>query len=157
MTPASISDIKSSLKNLEAKELAELVLRLARHKKDNKELLSYLIFHSDDLPAYIREVKEEMDEGFAEMNKNSVYLAKKTIRKVLRITNKHIRYTGSKEAEIELLLHFCVSLKGSKLPLNKHAVLLNLYNSQVKKIRAAIATLHEDLQYEYTRELERLE
>ncbi|RYD94928.1 MAG: hypothetical protein EOP50_08805 [Sphingobacteriales bacterium] len=91
------------------------------------------------------------------MNKNSVYLAKKTIRKVLRLTNKHIRYTGSKEAEIELLLHFCISLKGSKLPINKHTVLLNLYNNQVKKIRAAIASLHEDLQYEYERELERLE
>jgi hypothetical protein len=157
MTPASIPDIKSALKNYDAKELGELVLRLARYKKDNKELLSYLIFHSDDLATYLKEVKEEMDEGFAEMNKSSVYLAKKTIRKVLRITNKHSRYTGSKEAEIELLLHFCVSLKGSKLPLNKSTVLLNLYSSQVKKIRAAIDALHEDLQYEYLRELERLE
>jgi hypothetical protein len=157
MTPASIPDIKSALRNYEEKELAELVLRLARYKKDNKELLSFLIFHSDDLPGYLKEVKEEMDEGFADMNKSSVYLAKKTIRKVLRITNKHIRYTGSKEAEIELLLHFCLSLKGSKLPLNKSTVLMNLYNSQIKKIRAAIAGLHEDLQYEYARELERLE
>jgi hypothetical protein len=157
MTPASITDIKSALRNYEEKELAELVLRLARYKKDNKELLSFLIFHSDDLPAYLKEVKEEMDEGFADMNKSSVYLAKKTIRKVLRITNKHVRYTGSKEAEIELLLHFCLSLKGSKLPLNKSAVLMNLYNGQIKKIRAAIAGLHEDLQYEYLRELERLE
>ncbi|GAB4093903.1 hypothetical protein [Flaviaesturariibacter terrae] len=157
MNPASIADIKSALKNCDSKELTELVLRLARYKKDNKELLSYLIFHGDDLPAYLREVKEEMDEGFSEMSKSSVYLAKKTIRKVLRLANKHIRYTGSKEAEIELLLHFCLSLKGSKLALNKSTVLMNLYNGQLKKIRAAIASLHEDLQYEYLRELERLE
>ncbi|RYY95328.1 MAG: hypothetical protein EOO11_16075 [Chitinophagaceae bacterium] len=157
MTPASIPDIKTALKNYDAKELAELVLRLARYKKDNKELLSYLIFDADNLPAYLLGVKEEMDEGFAEMNKSSVYLAKKTIRKVLRIANKHIRYVGRKEAEIELLLHFCVSVKGSKLPLQKSTVLLNLYNGQVKKIRAAIDSLHEDLQYDYLRELERIE
>lgn len=156
MTSASIADLKSALKNADSKELSELVLRLARYKKENKELLSYLLFHGDDLPGYLREVKEEMDEGFADMNKNSVYLAKKTIRKVLRLANKHIRYTASKEAEIELLLHFCVSLKGSKLPLQKSPVLLNLYNGQLKKVRAAIAALHEDLQYEYQRELDRL-
>ncbi|GAA4320746.1 hypothetical protein [Flaviaesturariibacter amylovorans] len=157
MTPASIPDIKTALKNYDAKELSELVLRLARYKKDNKELLSYLIFDADNLPAYLAGVKEEMDEGFAEMNKSSVYLAKKTIRKVLRLANKHIRYVGQKEAEIELLLHFCSSLKGSKLPLNKSTVLLNLYNGQVRKIRAAIDSLHEDLQYDYLRALERIE
>ena len=157
MNPASIADIKSALKNGDSKTLSELVLRLARYKKDNKELLSYLLFHADDLPGYLREVKEEMDEAFADMNKNSVFLAKKTIRKALRLANKHIRYTASKEAEIELLLHFCLSLKGSKLPLQKSPVLINLYNGQLKKIRAAIDSLHEDLQYEYERELERLE
>ena len=157
MTPASISNIKTALKNYDTKELSELVLRLARYKKDNKELLCYLIFDAEDLPGYLQQVKEEMDEGFADMNKGSVYLAKKTIRKVLRIANKHIRYVGSKEAEIELLLHFCVSLKGSKLPLNKSTVLMNLYNGQIKKIRAAIAALHEDLQYDYLREVDRLD
>ena len=157
MNPASIADIKAALKNADSKKLSELVLRLARYKKDNKELLSYLLFHADDLPGYLREVKEEMDEAFADMSKNSVFLAKKTIRKALRLANKHIRYTASKEAEIELLLHFCLSLKGSKLPLQKSPVLMNLYNGQLKKIRAAIDTLHEDLQYEYERELERLE
>ncbi|TCZ71038.1 hypothetical protein [Flaviaesturariibacter aridisoli] len=157
MNPASLADIKSALKNQDSKELSELVLRLARYKKENKELLSFLLFHDADLPGYLREVKEELDEVFADMNKNSVYLAKKTIRKALRLANKHIRYTASKEAEIELLLHFCVSLKGSKLPLQKSAALLNLYNGQLKKVRAAISTLHEDLQYEYVRELERLE
>src|SRR5207253_2664970 len=55
MTPASLSDIKSALKNYEAKELAELVLRLARYKKENKELLSFLIYHGDNLPAYLQE------------------------------------------------------------------------------------------------------
>jgi hypothetical protein len=33
---------------------------------------------------------------------------------------------------------------------------MNLYKSQLKKIEAAIASMHEDLQYDYRRELERL-
>ena len=156
MKAASLAEIKKELKTLPASELLGLCMRLSKYKKDNKELLSYLIFHSDDLQAYIMEVKEEMDGSFADMNKSNVYLAKKTIRKVLRIANKHIRYTGSKEAEIQLLLHFCLGLKSSNLPLNKSTVLLNLYNSQRKKICAAINDLHEDLQYEYQRELEQL-
>jgi len=154
MTPASVADIKSALKNQDQKALTELVLRLARYKKENKELLSYLIFHSDDLRAYLAEVKEEMDEGFAAMNKGSIYLAKKTVRKVLRLANKHIRYTAAKEAEIELLLHFCQGMRKAKIDLFRSTALQNLFNSQLKKIRSAISSLHEDLQYEYEREVE---
>jgi len=34
--------------------------------------------------------------------------------------------------------------------------LTNLYNNQVKKIKAVIETLHEDLQHDYNREIEEL-
>jgi hypothetical protein len=32
--------------------------------------------------------------------------------------------------------------------------MVNLYNSQLKKINKAMKTLHEDLQYEYEKDLE---
>jgi len=32
--------------------------------------------------------------------------------------------------------------------------MVNLYNSQLKKINKAMQTLHEDLQYEYEKDLE---
>jgi hypothetical protein len=35
--------------------------------------------------------------------------------------------------------------------------MVNLYKGQIKKIRAAIDTMHEDLQYDYQRAVERLE
>jgi hypothetical protein len=38
----------------------------------------------------------------------------------------------------------------------KSAALNNLYANQIKKIGAAIASMHEDLQHEYLRELDRL-
>jgi hypothetical protein len=157
MNAASISEIRSALKNQSPDELVNICLRLARFKKENKELLSFLLFENDQLPVYLSAVKEDIDLAFAGMNKTNVYLAKKTIRKALRITNKHIRYTQSAEAEIELLLHFCTSLHALQPALMKSPALKNLYNNQLKKIRAALDTLHEDLQHDYARQLRRLE
>lgn len=156
MKPASVNEIKQKLKDIDKKDLIEICQRLARYKKENKELLTYLLFEEDDLPNYIKNVKEEIDEGFLQINISNVYFAKKTIRKALRIANKHIRYTGSKTAETEILLHYLTNFKGLNLNWQKSTALVNLYKSQLKKIDAAIATMHEDLQYDYARELGRL-
>ena len=133
-----------------------MCLRLARFKKENKELLTFLLFEAHDLPGYIESVKQQMDENFAEINTSNIYFAKKTLRKILRLANKYIRYTGSKEAEAEILLHYLTSFKGVKLSWHKSTALTNLYNAQLKKIRAAIDTMHEDLQHDYQRGVERL-
>ena len=156
MKPASISEIKNELSNLSAARLAELCLQLAKYKKDNKELLSYLLFEETDLPSYIDSVKNQMDEAFSTINASHFYFAKKTLRKILRITGKHIRYTGSKQAEAELLIYFCKKLKTSGIAFRNSAVLVNLYQSQLKKINTAIAGFHEDLQYDYLKEVKKL-
>jgi hypothetical protein len=156
MKPASSNDIKQRLKEIDKKELVEVCLRLARFKKENKELLTYLLFEQDDLANYVKNVKEEIDEGFALINTSNVYFAKKTIRKVLRIANKHIRYTADKTAEADILLHYLTDFRGLSLNWQKSTALVNLYKAQLKKIAAAIASMHEDLQFEYTRELNRL-
>jgi hypothetical protein len=156
MKAASSHEIKQELKELSPGRLVDLCLRLARFKKENKELLTYLLFEADDMETYTAGVKQEMDENFAEINTSNIYYAKKSLRKILRTVNKYIRYTGSKQAETELLLHFCAKLKQSGIPFQKSNALNNLYHAQLKKIKAAIATLHEDLQYEYLRKLEPL-
>src|SRR6476646_1446474 len=156
MKPASSNDIKQRLKEIDKKELVEVCLRLARFKKENKELLTYLLFEQDDLANYIKNVKEEIDEGFATINTSNIYFAKKTIRKVLRIANKHIRYTADKSAEADILLHYLTDFRGLSLNWQKSTALVNIYKAQLKKIAAAIASMHEDLQFEYTRELNRL-
>ncbi len=156
MKAASISDIKQELTNLQPAKLLELCLRLAKYKKDNKELLNYLLFEANDEQTYISNVKTEMEEAFAEINQSNLYFAKKSLRKILRNTAKHIRYTASKQAEVELLLHFCQTLKHSGIPLKNSTVLNNLYQFQLKKVAKVIATLHEDLQYDYLKELNQL-
>jgi hypothetical protein len=157
MKAASIAEIKAELKRVPQAELIETVLRLARYKKENKELLTYLLFEADDEAAYIQSAQQEIEDGFEEINTAHLHYAKKGVRKVLRVTNKHIRYTGSKAVEAELLLHFLRTLKASGIKLNKSTQLTNLYQAQVKKIRAAIGTMHEDLQYDYLSQLEDLE
>lgn len=157
MKAASIAELKTELKRVPQADLIEIVLRLARYKKENKELLSFLLFEADDLEGYIQSVQKEIEDGFGEINTANMHWAKKGIRKVLRITNKHIRYTGSKVAEVELLLHFCRELQELDIRLDKSTQLTNLYSAQLKKIRAAIATMHEDLQYDYLSQVEELE
>ncbi|MEJ7913572.1 MAG: hypothetical protein WKF70_10485 [Chitinophagaceae bacterium] len=156
MKASSLSDIKTELKTLSAPGLTELCLRLARFKKENKELLAYLLFEADDVEQYVGRVKEEMDESFADVNTGNAYFAKKSLRKILRIANKHIKYMGHKEAEVSLLLHFCAGIRGLKLYPHKNTALSNLYKSQVRKIEAAISGLHEDLQHDFSAQLERL-
>ena len=97
-----------------------------------------------------------MDEQFALINQSTLYLAKKSLRKILKTTNKYIKYTASKEAEVELLIYFCNKIKASGIRIKKSVALTNLYNNQIKKIKGVVETLHEDLQHDYTREIEQL-
>ncbi|WP_343674867.1 hypothetical protein, partial [Chitinophaga sp.] len=105
MKPAGISEIKKELQALPPARLIEVCLRLAKFKNDNKELLSYLLFEEGDLQGYIAAVKLEMDVAFAAQPKTNIYYVKKHLRKILRGMSKQIKYTGSKVAEIELLLY----------------------------------------------------
>lgn len=156
MKAATIAELKQELTNLSQKELIELCLRLGRFKKENKELLTYLLYESHDEEGYIRNVKKEIEEQFGTINLSHLYFAKKTLRKILRIISKHVRYTGSRQAEAEWLIHFCKQINEQNIPVEKNQALLNLYNHQVKKIKAAIDTLHEDLQYDYLKQMREL-
>lgn len=156
MKAASVHELKQELSNTPAEQLVDLCVRLAKFKKENKELLTYLLFEAFDEEAYIENIKQEMREQFEEINKTNVYFVKKSLRKILRITTKYIRYTGSPEAEVRLLLFFCSTLKASGIPVETNTVIKNIYQNQLKKISKSIATMHEDLQYEYVKELDQL-
>ncbi len=156
MKAASISELKSELTNIPGDQLIELCIRLAKFKKENKELLTYLLFEAFDEQAYAANVKKEMLQQFEEINTSSLYFVKKSLRKILRTLNKYIRYTGSAETEVKLLLYFCSTLKNSGIPVEKNPVIKNMYHNQLKKISKAIAGMHEDLQYEYVKEAEQL-
>ena len=156
MKTASVSELKQELTDTPQKELVELCLKLTKFKKENKELLTFLLFEAHDIEGYINNVKTLMDEEFTEVHKTNLYYAKKNLRRILRTVSKHIKYTDSKQAEAELLIHFCKLVKQSGIALGKSTALYNMYAQQLKKIKAAIDTMHEDLQYDLMKEVEKL-
>ena len=156
MKAASISIVKKELSMRPPKDVLDICMRLAKYKKENKELLSYLLFEANDEQQYIISVKHEIDVQFAEINRNTLYFMKKSIRKILRTTQKFIRYSVISITEVELLIYFCGKLKTSGIPIHTSTALSNLYLAQIQKIRHALATLHEDLQYDYELELKKL-
>ncbi len=156
MKTASLNKLKSELIKLSPDQVMGLCMRLAKYKKENKELLTYLLFEAIDEHGYIQGIKNEIDLGFEGMNKSNLYFVKKSLRKTLRNTNKYIKYSGSKQTEVELLLYFCSKLKESNLPISTSIILSNLYQRQIQRIKKALSTLHEDLQYDYNEDIESL-
>ena len=156
MKPSTISDIQKELKTLDKQQTIELCMRLAKYKKENKELLTYLLFDSVDENRFIANIKSEIDELFYQMNTSTMYFTRKSVRKVLRYTNKFIKYSGLEQTEIELRIYFCLRFKSSGIPIRKSETLINLYTSQVEKIKKTLSKLHEDLQYDYLKEIEQL-
>jgi hypothetical protein len=156
MKAASLNELKNELKTLTPAQLLDICLHLAKYKKENKELLTYLLFEAFDEATYIRKIKDQISTEFANINKSNIYFAKKTIRKILRTTSKYIRYSDSRQTEVELLLFFCKKLKNSDIPIHTSVALYNLYLRQIQKIEKALATMHEDLQYDYSEELKAL-
>ena len=156
MKASTINELKQELVNTPAPALVDLCLRLARFKKENKELLTYLLFEAHDTSAYIQSVKDAMALQFADINKSNVYFVKKTLRKILRTARKYIRYSGLAVVEVELLIYFCELMKALNISINKNPVLLNMYQGQLKKINKALTGLHEDLQYDYLKSINKL-
>jgi hypothetical protein len=149
MQAVSLNEIKKELQHADLEVLAGLCMRLAKYKKENKELLSYLLFEAHNEQAYINSVKEEVEELFTTLPDRNVYLMKKTLRKILRVVNKQIKYSGIKETELDLRLYFCKKVKIARVPLTTGTVLFNMYQQQVKKITTTVEKLPEDLQTDY--------
>ncbi|MBL0131226.1 MAG: hypothetical protein IPP43_08995 [Chitinophagaceae bacterium] len=156
MKAATIIELKQELLNSSPATLTDLCLRLARFKKENKELLTYLLFEAHDTVSYIKNVQGVIDFQFEGMNKSNVYLVKKTLRKIVRTVAKYTRYSGLASVEIELLIYFCARMKALDIPINTNPALLTIYQNQLKKINKTVASLHEDLQYDYLKEITKL-
>ncbi|MCG1036392.1 hypothetical protein [Polaribacter sargassicola] len=156
MKAVTVKQLKDELSHKSANELKELCLHLSKFKKENKELLTYLLFESHDEDQYIQSVKDQMDVHFSEINTKSFFYIRKSMRKILTLTKKYIRYSKKKETEAELLLYYCKKLKEFRPSIKRSTRLQNVFDSQVKMIRKAIHKLHEDLQYDYQLELDNL-
>ncbi len=157
MTTASLSELKKELASLSTKELSELCLRLSKYKKENKELLSYLLFEASNEGAYILGVKEEIDTLFSEIMSGNIRNGKKILQKALRTTKKFIKYSGQKQTEVELLLYILKAMSDSKVRFRRYTATANLYDRTFQKLKKTLESLHPDLQFDYQLELEKLQ
>lgn len=156
MKTATVTELKRELKYKSDEELLNLCLTLSKFKKENKELLTYLLFEASDEEAFIQSVKDEVSELFRQINTSSYFYIKKSVRKILRLVKKYIRYSKKKETEVELLLHFCKALKNMRPSMKQNTSLSNIFDRQILAIKKAMGHLHEDLQYDYKLELEEI-
>ena len=156
MKAANLKELKNELSHVSHEELLKLCLHLAKFKKENKELLTYLLLESENEEGYIATVKEEVDVLFETMNTHSYFYMKKTIRKILRTIKTNIRYSKKKTTDIELVLYFCEKLKAVRPSIEYNVVLKNLFKRELHAVEKKIKLVHEDLQFEYYQELEKL-
>lgn len=142
------SDLKKELQHLSSAEIAALCLRMVRFKKENKELLTYLLFKADDPEAFVQEYKQEMDAQFKQLPGKSFH-AVKTLRKIATLMNNQIRYSGLETVKVELLLHFCHKYIENVYHHTSYKPLQNVFYRFAEKTKAAIQKMHEDLQHDY--------
>jgi gas vesicle protein len=149
MKAASLKEIKTALENTTPAQLLQLSLRLAKFKKENKELLTYLLFEAGDEAGYVKSINEMLDELFETVNVKNLYIAKKNLRKILRLAARFIKYSDGETTEPDILIHAATKIKALNIDLKKSTALQNLYQSLLKKIRKAVDNIHEDIQYDY--------
>jgi hypothetical protein len=154
MKAAGVKAIKEELNSRSRQELSDLCLKLSKFKKENKELLTYLLFEADNENLFIISIQEEIDLEFENINRKSYYFIKKSIRKILRNTKKNIRYSKKKQTEVELLLHFCKKLKKFDPSISNSIPLTRIFDREILKIEKILNTLHPDLKYDYETEME---
>lgn len=153
MKAATLSQLKKELKNKTEEEKLQLILQLARFKKDNKELLTYCLFEAHDENGYRELLKESLHASLAQANQGHLYYVKKTIRKSLRNLKKQIRYSGQKETEAVMLIHFCATIQEFfPKEVSKSNQLQNMIAKQKELAMKAISSLHPDLQYDLKKE-----
>ena len=156
MKAATVIQLRKELETLDEDYLRELCLRLARFKIENKELLTYLLFESEDEDFYVNRIKEQVDKLFEEINKKSYFYIKKSVRKILRLLKKYARYSNSKETEVELLIYYCYKLKTLKPSISNNLTLTKIFLKQIENIEKKIIKLHEDLQFDFRERLKQL-
>ncbi len=155
MESPKLHTLKKELQNVPSPALANHLLRIAKYKTENKELLHYLLFYHDNTEEYVAEVKVLIQENFEGLPLSD-YAKVKSVRKITRILNKHIKFIADKRYEVELSSYFCELFIDYKLAKSYNKSLLNLLYRQLKRTNKLLPKLHEDLSYDYSIEFERI-
>jgi hypothetical protein len=64
---------------------------------------------------------------------------------------------GSKDAEAELLIHFCKHVHKEGINKHTHKAVLNIYLNTLIKVQKLIPLVHHELQNDFQEEISRLQ
>lgn len=156
MHSATIDTIKTELKQLPPKQVLELLLRLARFKKENKELLTYILFESANEDEYVAQVKNEITEEMGEIDGLPGYQFKKQFRKIQRKINKPIKYMGNKSSTAELYLHMVRMISEKKKTSYLAPFLEKSVQQYISKIEKILPGIEDDLAADLRKQLNQL-
>jgi len=123
MKAATISQLKKELAKLDHDDLLDVCVRVAKFKVESKELLTYLLMRADDEVGYANDLCDEIDQ---QLNMSGL-IHKKTLRKVVRQMDKSLRFSGDRETELQVRIHFCRRIKGKKIRFGTCRVSANMY------------------------------
>jgi hypothetical protein len=157
MKTASLNELKQELLALPPKKVLEICLKLAKFKKENKELLSFLLFDAGNEHGYVESIKREIDEHFTELPRSNWYTTKKSLRKILRLISRYSKHVSAKESEVDMLIHFCTKMKVLEDTYPYNQAFSNMYLQQLKKLNTLVELIHEDIRYDYQRQIEQLQ
>ena len=149
MKAARISELKKELAKLDHDDLFDVCVRLAKFKVESKELLTYLLMKADDEIGYAHELCDEIDVNLNAPGR----IHKKTLRKIVRWMDKSLRFSGDKETELQVRIHFCRRIQDKRIRFGGCRVSENMYATQLRKIDKAIEKVHPDLQFDYNQQL----
>lgn len=149
MKAATISQLKKELAKLDHGDLLDVCVRVAKFKVESKELLTYLLMRADDEAGYADDLCNDIDQHLS----MSGQIHKKTLRKVIRQMDRSLRFSGDKETELQVRIHFCRRIKDQKIHFGNCRVSANMYATQLKKIDKAIEKVHPDLQFDYAQQM----
>lgn len=149
MVAASIKQLQPQLDDLTNTELAAICIRMAKYKKENKELLTYLLFEASNEAEYVKHITTVVDDLFETINLQQLYFAKKSLRKIIRVANKYINFSEDANTAIVIWMHVYKKIMDTGIDFKQSKVIDNMRVSVEKKINKQIGLLHEDLQYDY--------
>lgn len=155
MKSESINTIKKQLLTLEPQELTLICLRLAKYKKETKELLSYLVFECKDESQYVANVQAFCLEMFQDFNVRNSYVLMKGLRKTAKQVVKYMKFTENEVSKVEILIYF-IELAQPIVKKNDLLNFQNFYISQYKKLDVLYNKLQEDYQYDFKSQMEKI-
>lgn len=151
-----LAELKKDLSYLSEKELIGLITDLAKFSRDNKSFLYFKLNEKDRPFLYVDSVKGELDEAFQSANTRNYHLAKKASQAIRRKLNKALKLSKNKSDQAELILYFCEQMKEFGYLSFRYPIIDNLFQVQLGKAQKLIATLHEDLQSDFSYRIEEL-